>query len=73
MADQEKREPLTVTDDEKGRPCVPVDRSRAEALRAYLAENGFSSTHVEDEPCDRLILGNADREEVQKLVDEWDG
>jgi hypothetical protein len=73
MADQEKRENLVVTQDEAGRPCILVDRSRAEALRAYLAENGFSSTHVKDDECDRLTLGNADAEEVQKLVDEWGG
>jgi hypothetical protein len=73
MADQEKREELAVTRDDEGRPCILVDRSRAEALRAYLAENGFSSTHVKDDECDRLTLGNADAEEVQKLVDEWGG
>ncbi len=71
MADQQKQ--LAVTEDEAGRTCVLVDRSRAEALRAYLAENGFSSTHVKDDACDRLTLGNADAEEVRKLVDEWDG
>jgi hypothetical protein len=71
MANQEKQ--LAVTRDHEGRPCVLVDRSRAEALRAFLAENGFSSTHVKDDVCDRLTLGAADVEEVQKLVDEWSG
>ena len=73
MADQEKREHLIVAEDEAGRPCLLVDRGRAEALRAYLAENGFSSTHVKDDECDRLTFGNADPEEVQMLVDQWGG
>lgn len=73
MADQEKNEKLVVTQDEAGRPCILVDRSRAEALQAYLADNGFSSNHVKEDPCDRLTLGNADVEEVQALVDQWGG
>lgn len=73
MADQEKREELTVRTDASGRPYVEVDRSRAEALREYLAENGFPSTHVEERDGDLLKLGNADAEEVQKLLDEWTG
>jgi hypothetical protein len=73
VADQEKREELTVTADEAGRTCIRVDRSRAEALRDYLHENGFPSTHVKNPDCDLLTLGSADPEEVQKLVDEWKG
>ena len=73
MSGQEKQKNLTVGTDEAGRPCVLVDRSRAEALRLYLSVNGFPSTHVKDEPRDRLTLGNADPEEVQKLMDEWAG
>jgi hypothetical protein len=73
MTSQEKPQNLTVDTDEAGHPCVMVDRSRAETLRDYLSENGFSSTHIMDEPCDRLRLGNADPEEVQKLLDEWPG
>jgi hypothetical protein len=71
MADQEKQ--LAVTKDEAGRSCILVDRSRAETLKAYLEENGFPSTHVKDDACDRLTLGNADVEEIQKLVEEWGG
>ena len=73
MTSQQKKENLTVSTDEAGRPYILVDRSRAEALRAYLSENGFSSTDVEEEECDLLKLGNADPEEVQKLLDEWTG
>ena len=43
MTSQQKKENLTVSTDEAGRPYILVDRSRAEALRAYLSENGFSS------------------------------
>ena len=60
MTSQQKKDNLTVSTDETGRPYILVDPSRAEALRAYLSENGFSSTHVEEEECDLLKLGNAD-------------
>ena len=73
MANQEKREDLAVGTDESGRLYVLVDRSRAGILRDYLSENGFSSTHIEDDTCDRLRLGYADPEEVQKLLGEWPG
>jgi hypothetical protein len=73
MTSQEKPVALTVDTDESGRPCVMVDRSRAEALRTYLSENGFPSTHLESDRCDYLRLGHADPEEVQKLLDEWTG
>jgi hypothetical protein len=73
MANQEKQEELAVSTDEAGRLYIMVDRSRAEILRDYLSENGFSSTHMEDDACDRLRLGYADPEEVQKLLDEWPG
>jgi hypothetical protein len=73
MSNQEKREKLTVSTDGTGRPYIMVDRSRAEALKDYLSENGFSTTHHEDTPFDVLRLGSADPEEVQKLLDEWIG
>ncbi len=64
---------LTVETDEAGRPAVRVDKGRAQALKDYLAEQGFSSSRHEGSDFDVLTLGNADPEEVQKLVDEWDG
>jgi hypothetical protein len=73
MANQEKQEELVVNTDEAGRLYVRVDRSRAEILRDYLSENGFSSTHIEDDACDRLRFGYADPEEIQALLDEWPG
>ncbi len=73
MGNQKKKDQLIVSTDEAGRPCIMVDRSRAEALKDYLAENGFSLTHVKDDDGDFLKLGNADSEEVQSLVDEWAG
>ena len=73
MGNQDKKDELIVSTDETGRPYIMVDRSRAEALKDYLAENGFSSTHIKDDDGDFLNLGNADPEEVQSLVDEWTG
>jgi hypothetical protein len=73
MASQRKPEELAVSTDEAGRLCILVDRGRAERLRDYLSENGFSSTHIEGDACDHLRLGSADPEEVQKLLDEWPG
>jgi hypothetical protein len=52
---------------------IRVERDRAQALKDYLAEQGFSSTRHEDSDFDILTLGNADPEEVQALVDEWTG
>ncbi len=64
---------LTVGTDGTGRTYVNVERSRAQALADYLGEQGFSSTRHEESDFDVLTLGNADLEEVQKLVDEWEG
>jgi hypothetical protein len=73
MANQEKQERLTVSTDATDGHYIEVDRSRAEALKAYLAENGFSTTHHEGTPFDFLKLGSADPEEIQMLLDEWTG
>jgi hypothetical protein len=70
MADQGK---LTVGTDGTGRTYIRVERSRAQALAEYLGEQGFSSTRHQESEDDVLTLGNADPEEVQKLVDEWAG
>jgi hypothetical protein len=56
MSTQRKPEELAVSTDEAGRLYIMVDRSRAEFLRDYLSENGFSSTHIGDDACDRLRL-----------------